>query len=181
MPSQDRQLADAVRAATTTRDVRIAAGALADLPSVLQQAAPAPRYLVVADANTWAVAGARVTETLTASGMPLAEPVLLAGEPRVKALAEAARALAQTLRELQALPIVVGSGVLNDLCKYAAELAATPYVCIPTAASMDGYAASGAALRDGGFKRTLACAAPVAIVADLDVIASAPSAMAGWG
>ena len=56
-----------------------------------------------------------------------------------------------------------------------------PYVCVPTAASMDGYAASGAALRDDGFKRTFACAAPVAIVADLDVIATAPAAMAGWG
>src|SRR5213079_512375 len=55
------------------------------------------------------------------------------------------------------------------------------YVCVPTAASMDGYAASGAALRDGGFKRTFACSAPVAIVADLDVIARAPAAMAAWG
>ena len=181
MPAQERQLADAVRAATTTRDVRIAAGALVDLPSSLHQAAPAARYLLVADANTWTVAGERTAGILAAAGLTQAEPVLLAGEPRVKALAETGRALAQTLRERQALPIVVGSGVLNDLCKYAAELAATPYVCVPTAASMDGYAASGAALRDGGFKRTLACAAPVAIVADLDVIASAPSAMAGWG
>ena len=56
-----------------------------------------------------------------------------------------------------------------------------PYVCVPTAASMDGYAASGAALRDGGFKRTLACAAPVAIVADLDVMARAPAIMGAWG
>jgi glycerol-1-phosphate dehydrogenase [NAD(P)+] len=46
---------------------------------------------------------------------------------------------------------------------------------------MDGYAASGAALRDDGFKRTFACAAPVAIVADLAVIATAPPVMAGWG
>ena len=65
--------------------------------------------------------------------------------------------------------------------KYAAELAGKPYVCVPTAASMDGYAASGAALREGGFKRTLACAAPVAVVADLDVIAAAPAVMGAWG
>jgi glycerol-1-phosphate dehydrogenase [NAD(P)+] len=60
-------------------------------------------------------------------------------------------------------------------------VAGTAYVCVPTAASMDGYAASGAALRDGGFKRTLACAAPVAIVADLDVVARAPAIMGAWG
>src|SRR6185436_10767006 len=75
----------------------------------------------------------------------------------------------------------VGSGVINDLVKHAAEMAGTPYVSVPTAASMDGYAASGAALRDGGFKRTFACPAPVAIVADLDVIARAPAFMGAWG
>ncbi len=31
------------------------------------------------------------------------------------------------------------------------------------------------------FKRTLACAPPIAIIADLDVIAMAPARMAGWG
>ena len=46
---------------------------------------------------------------------------------------------------------------------------------------MDGYAASGAALLDSGFKRTLPCAPPLAIVADLDVIADAPARMAAWG
>jgi glycerol-1-phosphate dehydrogenase [NAD(P)+] len=46
---------------------------------------------------------------------------------------------------------------------------------------MDGYAASGAALLDGGFKRTLSCAPPIAIVADLDVIVAAPPRMAAWG
>src|SRR5215211_3001526 len=95
--------------------------------------------------------------------------------------AETARALAATIKSGAALPIAVGAGVINDLVKYAAELAGMPYVCVPTAASMDGYAASGAALRDDGFKRTFACAAPVAIIADLDVIATAPAAMAGWG
>ena len=60
-------------------------------------------------------------------------------------------------------------------------LAGLPYVSVATAASMDGYAASGAAMLDGGFKRTLACAPPIAIVADLDVIAKAPPRMAAWG
>ncbi len=79
------------------------------------------------------------------------------------------------------MPIAVGAGVINDVTKYAAGQAGIPYVCVATAASMDGFAASGAAMLDGGFKRTLACAAPVAIVADLDVIAQAPARMAAWG
>ena len=174
-------LSAAVRSAATTRDVRIAAGNLGAVPAVLRQTAPAERYVVVADDHTWKVAGKRVASLLASERLAACDPVMLTGEPRVKPSAETARALAATIKAGAALPIAVGAGVINDLVKYAAELAGMPYVCVPTAASMDGYAASGAALRDDGFKRTFACAAPVAIVADLDVIATAPAAMAGWG
>jgi len=181
MDGQDDQLSAALAAASTTRDVRVAAGCLGALPSVLRQAAPAARYVVVADDKGWAVAGERVAASLASAGLPTGDPIVLSERPRVKASAETARELAAALRASAALPIAVGSGVINDLAKYAAEIAGTPYVCVPTAASMDGYAASGAALREGGFKRTFVCAAPVAIVADLEVIATAPAAMAGWG
>jgi len=136
---------------------------------------------VVADDNTWGAAGRQASQAIEAAGLALADPVVLSEKPRVKATAETARELAERIGAASALPVAVGSGVINDLVKYAAELAGKPYVCVPTAASMDGYAASGAALREGGFKRTLACAAPVAVVADLDVIASAPAVMGAWG
>ncbi|MGD9880757.1 MAG: sn-glycerol-1-phosphate dehydrogenase [Reyranella sp.] len=177
----DGQLAAALRVASTTRDVRIAAGGLGAMPGVLRQAAPAARYLVIADDQTWKAAGRRTAALLAADDLAAADPIVLSGQPRVKASAETAQDLAKAIQSAAALPIAVGAGVINDLVKYAAELAGTPYVCVPTAASMDGYAASGAALREGGFKRTFACAAPVAIVADLDVIATAPKPMAGWG
>ena len=181
MTDPETELQRAVAAASTTRDVTIAADALSVLPAVLARSAPAAGYAIVADANTWKAAGQRVAALLQAAGLPLGEPVVLAGEPRVKASAETAREVATRLAARQALPIAVGAGVINDLAKYAAELAGSAYVCVPTAASMDGYAASGAALREGGFKRTFACAAPVAIVADLGVIAGAPPVMGAWG
>jgi glycerol-1-phosphate dehydrogenase [NAD(P)+] len=109
------------------------------------------------------------------------EPIVLQEAPRLKPRAETARDVAVRLKLTGALPIAVGSGVISDVTKYAAELAGVPCVIFATAASMDGYAASGAAMLDDGFKRTLACAPPVAIVADLDVIAKAPARMAAWG
>ena len=181
MAEDDAQLASAVAAATTTRHVHVGAGTLGALPALIRGMSPAARCLIVADANTWAAAGARVAELLAGSSIAVAEPVMLSGQPRVKPDAATARALAATLSARAALPIAVGSGVINDLVKFAADAAGTTYVAVPTAASMDGYAASGAALRDAGFKRTFACAAPAAVVADLDVIAAAPPAMAGWG
>ncbi len=181
MDGLDPQLARAVSAASTTRDISIAAGSIARLPEVLRRTASAARYVIVADDHTWQVAGAQAAAVTAAAGLASAEPIVLSEQPRVKARAETAHEIAARIGAQEALPVVIGSGVLNDLVKYAAELAGTPYVCVPTAASMDGYAASGAALREGGFKRTLACAAPVAIVADLDVIATAPALMGAWG
>jgi len=181
MDGLDLQLSRALSAASTTRDVTIAAGSLGLLPAVLRRSAPAARYVLVADDNTWTAAGDQAAQRMTSAGLAMAGPIVLTGKPRVKASAETARELAERIAGEEALPIAIGSGVINDLVKYAAGLADAAYVCVPTAASMDGYAASGAALRDGGFKRTLACAAPVAIVADLAVIASAPPVMGAWG
>ncbi|MGE0723600.1 MAG: iron-containing alcohol dehydrogenase, partial [Alphaproteobacteria bacterium] len=107
------------------------------------------------------------------------DSLVLPAEPRPKPLVETTIAIAE--RVADAIPIAVGSGVISDLVKRAARIAGTPYVAVATAASMDGYAASGAALQDGAFKRTLPCDPPVAIVADLDVVAAAPAPMAAWG
>src|SRR4029079_17013270 len=98
-----------------------------------------------------------------------------------KPRADTGRDVAARLAASGALPIAVGAGVVSDLTKYASELARTAYAGVATAASMDGYAASGAAMLDEGFKRTLPCAPPIAVIADLDVIARAPAEMAAWG
>ncbi|TWT15282.1 sn-glycerol-1-phosphate dehydrogenase [Reyranella sp. CPCC 100927] len=181
MDTLDHQLPVALRRTVTTRQMRVGAGVLAALPSALQQALPADTYVIIADANTWAAAGEQVAARLAGAGLATASPLILQEAPKVQPRVETARTLAESLRGGTAAPVAVGAGVINDLVKYAASLAEQPYACVPTAASMDGYAASGAALRDGGFKRTFACPAPAAVIADLDVIATAPVDMAAWG
>jgi glycerol-1-phosphate dehydrogenase [NAD(P)+] len=52
---------------------------------------------------------------------------------------------------------------------------------VATAASMDGYTAYGASITRHGSKQTFDCPAPRAVVADLDVIARAPSGMNASG
>jgi glycerol-1-phosphate dehydrogenase [NAD(P)+] len=79
------------------------------------------------------------------------------------------------------VPVAVGSGTLNDLTKLAAYRLGRPYVVVATAASMDGYAAFGASITRDGFKQTMACAAPAAIVADVDLLASAPVQLTSSG
>lgn len=181
MAGSDSILQAAVRDAAVTREVLVARGAAAALPAVAMRRVPGARWLVVADDNTWDAAGASVHVQLGAQGVPTAEPLVLREHPRVKPRVDTAQGIAQQLQERDALPIAVGSGVVNDLAKQAAALAGKPYICVATAASMDGYAASGAALLQDGFKRTLACPPPVAVLADPDVLAAAPGPMAGWG
>ena len=81
----------------------------------------------------------------------------------------------------EATPIAVGSGTINDLVKLAAQRLGRRYMVVATAASMDGYAAFGASITHEGSKQTFDCAAPGALLADMEVIARAPAEMAAAG
>jgi glycerol-1-phosphate dehydrogenase [NAD(P)+] len=181
MSTQREILASALRDAHVTRDVEVGVDVLAALPALALRHAGGSPLLVVADDNTWSAAGASVFEHFAAAGLHCAEPLILRETPRVKPETGAAKDIANHLRAAGCVAVAVGSGVINDLVKYASALNGRPYLCVATAASMDGYAASGAALLDGGFKRTLPCDPPVAVVADTDVLALAPARMARWG
>ena len=52
---------------------------------------------------------------------------------------------------------------------------------MPTAASVDGYTSFGASITYQNAKQTFECPAPVAVVADVDVIAAAPKDMTAAG
>jgi glycerol-1-phosphate dehydrogenase [NAD(P)+] len=89
--------------------------------------------------------------------------------------------LESALRSHGAIPVAVGSGTVNDLTKLASHRVGRPYMCVATAASMDGYTAFGASITYQGAKQTFQCPAPTAVVADLDVICAAPGEMNSWG
>ncbi len=170
----------AVRGASVTREVVLDHGAVAALPGLLRRHLAPARILLVADENTQAAAGAAAAAALAADGIAH-DALVLPGRPRLKPRVAYAEEVAARIRATGAIPVAVGAGVVNDLVKRAAAMAGTPYAAVATAASMDGYAASGAALLDGDFKRTLPCPPPVAILADLDIVAGAPAIMAAWG
>ena len=69
--------------------------------------------------------------------------------------------------------VAVGSGVMTDIVRYAAHLSDRDFVSVPTAASMDGYASSVAAMQFDGVKVTYPARAPHAIFADPRVAAAA--------
>ncbi len=79
--------------------------------------------------------------------------------------------------------MLVGSGTINDLVKRAAFEINQDYLCVPTASSIDGYCSSGASLVKDDFKVTLECPPPIAVVADPEILTTAPSQMtcSGYG
>ena len=171
----------ALRQVSDTRCLRIGTGVLASVNDVLSQCFEQRLSIVVADENTFAAAGKLVNEQLQAAGRAVGAPIIFPGRPALYADFDNVLALEQAFQAHDAIPVVVGSGTLNDLTKLAAYRAGRQYLCVATAASMDGYTAFGAAITKAGFKQTMACPAPRAVIADLDVLLRAPPELKASG
>ena len=140
---------------------------------------PEERILIVADDNTYAAAGGRCESALV--GKSISRVIFGGG----RVLIPDERAIERVRSELSECRLIlgIGSGVVQDLCKYVSHLSGIPYVIVATAPSMDGYASTGAAMILGGMKETVSAGLPRAIVADVDILRSAPIDMikAGYG
>ncbi len=79
------------------------------------------------------------------------------------------------------LIIGLGSGVINDLCKYSSFKAGKKYVIFPSAASMNGYLSQNASIIVNGHRKTLAATLPKAVFCDYDLLRSAPKQMTKAG
>ncbi len=159
------------------RTVRVGVGALLDLPAVCEGYS---RILLVADTNTYAACGERVDALL---GDWILSRHIFAGTGVVIPDETSVAAIEGKLTAHTDLIVGVGSGVINDLCKFVGHKHGIPYVIVATAPSMDGYASAGAAMILGGMKVTPSATPPMAIVADTEVLKNAPMDMirAGYG
>jgi glycerol-1-phosphate dehydrogenase [NAD(P)+] len=177
----DPRIEAALRDATDTEDLAIGPGALDAVAEVFGRTFGERPAVVVADATTWRVAGDRVQRALEAAGRGTEAPYRFPPDTFVQAEYGNVERLREALATHQAVPVAVGSGSLNDLVKRAAHEVGRRYLSVATAASMDGYTAFGAAITRQGYKQTLTCPAPRALVADLDVLAGAPADMTASG
>lgn len=135
----------------------------------------------IADENTYKAAGFDAERAFLNAGLTLRKTYLFPGSPPVSCEYENARLLAEIITSIDAIPVAVGSGTINDLVKVAAYETGIRYMNIATAASVDGFSAPGASMIRNGFKNSIYCLAPLAIVADRRVLTSAPAEMAASG
>ena len=134
------------------------------------------RFTVVADAGTYEALGRRVEKALrklgTVNTVILDDPhATMTDVARVKDKLAGAEAV-----------VAVGSGTINDLCKYVTGLDGRRYCIFGTAASMNGYTSTTASITlESGLKVSLPSHAPAGFFGDLSVAAKAPSYLAAAG
>jgi glycerol-1-phosphate dehydrogenase [NAD(P)+] len=138
------------------------------------------RILLVADDRTYAAAGREASRILQSLGNSVHECILTRPTslvPDENALAEIRAACDGELDALWA----VGSGSINDLMKTVAHEKGIPLITLATAASMDGYTSSVAALTLNGFKETIAATPPNIVLSVAEVLTQAPTSMTAAG
>jgi glycerol-1-phosphate dehydrogenase [NAD(P)+] len=177
-PKKVPSLAECLEAADETKEMRIRKDCFDDIPAMLEKFGRYRSVFLIADGSTWEAAGKKVKEILDRAGIPVTGTRIFPAEPRLHADYAHTRTLAEKMspgKDRGQIPVAIGSGTINDLVKRAAFELALPYFCVPTAASVDGYTAFGAAILLEGFKQTMPCTAPLAVAADTEVLAGAPA------
>lgn len=72
------------------------------------------------------------------------------------------------------LILAVGTGTIHDISRYVAFQYKIPFISVPTAASVDGFVSTVAAMTWNGLKKTVPAAPPIAVYADSNIFAAAP-------
>lgn len=173
----DRECGCGMTHSCSIRKVIIREGAMEEIASLLEDY---KHILLVADTNTYGICGEQVESQLAGR---LADRLVYERSGLLVPNEEAIAEMEQKVTPDTDLIIGIGSGVIQDLCKYVSFQAKLPYYIVATAPSMDGYASKGAAMIIGNMKITYNAHVPEVIIGDTDILKTAPMEMiqSGYG
>jgi glycerol-1-phosphate dehydrogenase [NAD(P)+] len=180
IPPPRLTLDEALACASETKALAIGAGVNARTAEIFRNQFPGQTARVIGDPTTMRLAGDAIHRQLADAGLAVMAPLVL-DDPNLFAEHRFVEQLEAALRPHGAIPVAVGSGTINDLVKLAAHRTGRSYLCVATAASMDGYTAFGASITYRGAKQTFNCPAPRAVIADTGLIRHAPATMTASG
>jgi glycerol-1-phosphate dehydrogenase [NAD(P)+] len=158
------------------RKVLVSRGALGEVPLICADLKLEGRALVVTGQNTLEAAGREVSDLLEEKGY---KPEIVVG--RASRIDEVDRAEAVAWEMGAGFIVGVGGGRSIDISKLVSLRTGIPFLSIPTAASHDGICSSQASLTVKGETVSIPARAPLAIVADTDVISKAPNRLLAAG
>lgn len=159
------------------KDIIIEQGAIQRLPELLSRGDyfQYQHMAIICDDNTYLAAGAAVLK-----GLPQSSCITLSPD----GLHANEQAVAAVMRQLPAeidLILAVGSGTIHDITRYIANEKGIPFVSVPTAASVDGFVSTVAAMTWEGYKQTFPAVSPICVVADSSIFAKAPYRLTASG
>ncbi len=157
-------------------DVYIGSGILQETGEYIRHRNLGSRAVLVADNITYEVAGKYIEKLLREDGFRIDLCVLEREEelePDERALGEVLLTIEQDTDFL----IAVGSGSITDITRYVAFNTGRPFICVGTAASMDGYTSVIAPLLFNGLKVNKPASCPDVIICDIDIMKEAPLPM----
>ena len=102
-----------------TRDTKalfIGKGVVARTAEMFNKLFPGKTAVIIADTNTWEVAGKAVEASLQEAGVPMAEKLVI-DDPELYAEWRFIEMIEDFLKDRDVIAIAVGSGVINDLTK----------------------------------------------------------------
>ena len=158
------------------KDIYVGSGLIEKIPGYITKRGLGTNCVLVADNNTYEIAGRRVSQTLKAAGFHVIECVIVREgkmEPDERAVGEV---LLSIQPETQFL-VAVGSGSITDTTRVNAMRTGLPFVSVGTAPSMDGYTSAIAPLTFKGLKIHRHGPCPEIIVCDTEILKTAPLSM----
>ncbi|MDD4370023.1 MAG: sn-glycerol-1-phosphate dehydrogenase [Anaerostipes sp.] len=160
-------------------DIIIEAGAMKLLPEILQRDiyGEYKTLAMICDENTYKAAGKQVENLLPGIKTIILNPDNLhANEHGVEICKEQLDKIGNV-----DLMIAVGSGTIHDITRYHAYNMHIPFFSVPTAASVDGFVSTVAAMTWKGVKKSFTAVSPIVVVADTDIFKHAPMRLTASG
>jgi len=157
------------------RSVLVREGALNDVNIICSDLGLSGKALVISDANTYNVAGKKVSEVLSEEHEVEVEKIDDATFDEVKRISGKSKEVGATF------VLGVGGGKVIDVAKLVAKESTVEFISVPTAASHDGIVSSRASLKHSGARASLAARAPLGVIADTEIIRKSPYRLTASG
>lgn len=159
-------------------DIVIERGAIQRLPQIMQDRYGQYKHVaMLCDENTYEAAGKQVKQLLpSCTVLQLASKDLHADEHGV----EKAEELLRKHPDIDFL-IACGAGTIHDITRFHCYEKKIPFLSIPTAASVDGFVSTVAAMTWHGFKKSFTAVSPIFVLADSAIFAKAPKRLSASG
>jgi glycerol-1-phosphate dehydrogenase [NAD(P)+] len=154
--------------------VIIEADALLKFPDIISSIGCKKPFFVY-DLTTYSIAGQKLQELMATATLPYTSYII----PEVEPVPDE-KTLGEVLIHFDTscdYIIAVGSGSINDLCRFISFKLRLPYMIIATAPSMDGFASTVSPLIVNHMKITYEAHAPYAIIGDTTLLKDAPMKM----